>query len=84
MKDETYDSILVIINGLTKMMHYDLVNITINAPGLAEIILDMVVQYHSLPDLIVTDQSSVFTFKFWSSLYYLFGIKQILSTTFCP
>ena len=42
-KGDSYDSILVIINRLTKMVHYKLVKITINVPGLAEVILDMLV-----------------------------------------
>ena len=42
-KGDSYDSILVIIDWLTKMVHYKLVKVTINAPGLAEVNLDMVV-----------------------------------------
>ena len=62
------------------MVHYKLVKITIDAPGLAEVIIDVVVQYHGLPNLIVTDRGSLFTLKFWSSLYYFLGIKRRLST----
>ena len=42
-KGESYDSILVIVNRLTKMVHYEPVKVIINAPGLAEVILDVVV-----------------------------------------
>ena len=42
-KGDSYDSILVIVNRLTKMVHYEPVKITINAPGLAEVIIDVVV-----------------------------------------
>ncbi len=66
------------------MVHYEPVKITINAPGLAKIILDIVVRHNDLPNLIVNDQGSVFTSKFWSSLCYFFGIKQRLSTAFHP
>ena len=81
-KGETYDSILVIVNLLTKMVHYELVKVTINAPGLAEVIFDVVVWHHGLPDSIVLDRSSLFTSKFWSSLCYFLGIKRCLSTAF--
>ncbi len=64
------------------MVYYKLVKVTINASALAEIIIQAVVQYYSLLDLIVTDQSSVFISKFWSLLCYFFGIKQKLSTDF--
>ena len=67
-KGDSYNSILVIVDWLTKMVHYEPVKITINAPGLAEVIIDVVVRHHSLPDSIVTDRGSLFTSKFWSSL----------------
>ncbi len=74
-KDDTYDSILVIVDRLTKMVYYELVKVTIDAFGLAEVILDMVVRYQGLPDSIVSDRGSVFSPKFWSSLCYFLGIK---------
>ena len=83
-KRESYDSILVILDQLTKMVYYKLVKVTIDAPGLAEVILDMVAQHHGLPDLIVSDKSSLFTSKFWSLLCYFVGIKRRLSTVFQP
>ena len=81
-KGDSYDSILVIVDRLTKMVHYEPVKVTIDAPGLAEVILDVVVRHHGLPDSIVSDRGSLFTSKFWSSLYYFLGIKQRLSTAF--
>ena len=54
-KGDSYDSILVIVNRLTKMVHYKPVKINFNAPGLAEVIIDVVVRQHRLPDSIVTD-----------------------------
>ena len=83
-KGENYDSILVIVNCLTKMFYYEPIKITIDAPGLVEIILDVVVHYHGLPDSIVTDKGSLFTLKFWSSLCYFLGIKRRLPTAFHP
>ena len=83
-KIESYDFILVIVDRLTKMVHYEPVKVTINAPGLAEVILDVVVWYHGLPNSIVSDRGSLFTSKFWSSLCYFFGIKRRLSTAFHP
>ena len=66
------------------MVYYELVKITIDAPGLAEIIIDVLVRHHGLPDSIVMGKGSFFTSKFWSSLYYFLGIKKRLSTTFYP
>ena len=83
-KGDGYDSILVIVDRLTKMVHYKPVKITLDAPGLAEVIIDVVVRHHGLPDSIVTDRGSLFTSKFWSSLCYFLGIKRRLSTAFHP
>ena len=83
-KSESYDSILVIVDMLTKMVHYKPVKITINAPGLAEVIIDIVVRHHGFFDSIITDWGSPFTSKFWSSLCYFLGIKRRLSTAFHP
>ena len=49
LKEESYDSILVIIDWLTKMVYYKLLNITINLPGLAKDIIDMVVNTLAYP-----------------------------------
>ena len=83
-KGNTYDSILVIVKRLIKMVHYKPVKVTIDAPELAKVILDVVVWQHGLPDSIVTDRSSLFTLKFWSLLCYFLGIKRRLSTAFYP
>ena len=83
-KRNSYNSILVIVDRLTKMVNYKPVKITINAPGFIKIIIDVVVRHHSLSNSIVTDRSSFFTSKFWSSLCYFLGIKQQLSTAFHP
>ena len=83
-KRDSYDSILIIVNRLTKMIYYKPVKVTIDALGLAEVIIDIVVRYHGLPDLIITNQESFFTSKFWLLLCYFFVIKWKLSTAFYP
>ena len=83
-KGDSYDSILVIVDRLTKMVHYEPVKVTIDAPGLAEVIIDVVVRHHGLPDSIISNRGAIFTSKFWSSFYYFLGIKRRLSTVFHP
>ena len=83
-KKDSYDSILVIVNRLTKMVHYKLVKVTIDALGFAEIIINMVVRHHGLLDSIVTNRRSLFTSKFWSLLCYFLDIKRRLSIAFHP
>ncbi len=54
-KGDNYDSIMVIIDRLTKIVHYKLVKITIDTPGLAEVIINVIVHHHGVPESIVTD-----------------------------
>ena len=54
-RGDSYDSILVIVDWLTKMVHYKPVKITLNALGLAKVIIDVVVRHPGLLDSIVTN-----------------------------
>ncbi len=63
-KGETYDSILVIVNRLTKMVHYKPVKVTINTLALAKVIIEAVIQHHGFLDSIVSDQDLIFASKF--------------------
>ena len=63
-KGDSYDSILVIVDQLTKMVHYKPVKVIIDASGLAEVIINMMVRHHGLLDSIVTNRGSLFTSKF--------------------
>ena len=78
-KEDSYDSIFVIINWLIKMIYYKLVKVTIDAPGLVKVIIDIVVRNHSLLDLIVINQGLLFISKFRSLLCYFLDIKRRLS-----
>ncbi len=65
------------------MVHYKPVKITIDAPGLIKVIIDIVVRHRGVSELIITDRGLLFTSKFWSLLCYFLGIKKsylLLST----
>lgn len=83
-KGKTYNTILVIINRLTKIIYHESVKASIDALELAEITLDMVVYYHNLLNSIVGDCGSVFISKTWLSICYFLEIKQTLSTISHP
>ena len=63
------------------IVYYEPVKVIINTPGLAKVIVNVVVQHHGLPNSIISNWGSVFISMFWSLLYY-FSIKQRLSTAF--
>ena len=83
-KSNSYNAILVIVNQLTKMVYYEPVKVTIDAPGLAEVIIDVVFWHYGLLNSIVTDKGSLFIPKFWSLLCYFLGVKRRLSIAFYP
>ena len=64
------------------MVHYKPVKVIIDAPGLAKVIINIVIRHHSLLDLIITNRGLLFISKFWSLLCYFLGIKQRLFTAF--
>ncbi len=81
-KGDSYDSILVIVNRLIKMVYYKLVKVTIDASSLAKVIINVVVHHNGVPESIVTDQNSLFTLKFLSLHCYFVEIKRKLSIAF--
>ena len=81
-KDDSYVLILVIIDHLTEKVHYKLINVNINVPGLAKLIIDVVVQHHDLSDSIINDQKVIFTFKLWSLLCYFLASSDVSSPHF--
>ena len=82
LKKNSYDSILIIVNWLTKIVYHKPVKITLDAPVLAKVIIDVVIHHHRLPDSIVTNRGPLFTSNFWSLLCYFFGIKRRLFAAF--
>ena len=81
-KGDSYNSIVVIVDKLTKIVHYKPVKMTINAFGLVEVIINMIMYHHGLSDSIVPDSGFLFISKFWSLLCYFFDIKRWFSTAF--
>ena len=81
-KRDSYNSIQVIVDWLTKIIHYKPVKITINAQSQIEVIIDMVVWHYGFPYLIMANKGLLFILKFWSLLFYFFDIKQWFFITF--
>ena len=60
-----YKWILVVIDHKKMLCNepVQMVQIMIDAPGLAKVFIDLVVRHHNLPDLIVSNKDSVSTSK---------------------
>ena len=57
---------------------------TVNARGIAWLILKEVVRLHGIPESIVSDRDAKFTSIFWKELHRLMGSKLLMSTMFHP
>src|ERR1700731_4873965 len=79
-----FDSILVIVDRLTKYAIFIECCKTDGAIELATLFLKHVFAKHGAPHDIVSDQGKLFILKFWSSLCHLLNIKANLSTAYHP
>jgi len=60
-----YDSIWVIVDRLTKSVHFLPVKSVYTAAQYARIYLDNIVSLHGIPIFIVSDRGTQFTSRFW-------------------
>ena len=83
-RDGLYDSITVIIDLLTTMIHLVPSRTTYTAKDIAELMFAEVYKLHGLPRTIVSDRDVLFTSQFWMHLNKLMGVKQRMSSAYHP
>jgi IS30 family transposase len=79
-----YDSILVIVDRLTKVAHFILVKTTYSGAKLAELYMLRIMCLHGVPKKIMSDRGSQFTSKFWEELHESMDTKLNFSSTYHP
>jgi len=79
-----YDLILVVVNGLTKMVYFIPTTVKTSVEGLARLFRDNVWKLHGLPENIISDKGLQFTAGLMRKLNEILGIKSKLSTAFHP
>jgi len=79
-----YNSILVVVDRLTKMVHFIPTTEKTLAEGLARLFRDNVWKLHGLPKSIVLDRGPQFTAGIMQELNRMLGIESKLSTAFLP
>jgi transposase InsO family protein len=77
-----YDSIWVIVNRLTKVAHFILVNTTYSGAKVAELYMARIMCLHGVPKKIVSDRGSQFTSKFWEKLHESMDTKLNFSSAY--
>lgn len=78
------NSILVVIDRLTKARHLIPCNEDTSARDLADLFVQNVWRLHGLPDTITSDRGSLFASEFWTQVCKRLGIQPRLSTAFHP
>ena len=77
-----YDSILVVVDQLTKMVHFIPTMEKTLAEGLAKLFRDNVWELYGLPESIISDRGPQFVVGLMRELNRMLGIKSKLSTAF--
>jgi len=81
---QEYDSILVVVDRLTKMVYFISTTEKTSAEGLARLFRDNMWKLHSLPESIISDRGPQFAAGLMRELNEMLGIKSKLSTAFHP
>jgi hypothetical protein len=79
-----YDTIMNVINSVTKHVHFIPMHTTITAKGAAHLYLREVWKHHGMPQVVLSDRGSQFMAGFTHELYKLFGIKLAMLTAYHP
>ena len=79
-----YDSILVVVDRMTKRAHFIPTVTTLTAEGTARLYCDNIWRHHGWPKKVISDRGPQFTAVFMRELNKLLGIKTGLSTAFHP
>ena len=77
-----YNTVLIMIDRLTKMTHYTVMRKNIDASTLTELFLYKYVRLHRIFNNLITDWEVIFTLKYWSFFCFHLYAWQNLITVF--
>ncbi|CAI7894551.1 unnamed protein product [Closterium sp. NIES-53] len=78
------DAVLVVIDRLTKIVHFAPSRTAITAKETARLFISTVVRLHGIPSAIISDRDPKFTSKFWKETWALYGTKLQFSSAYHP
>jgi hypothetical protein len=79
-----HDSIMIVVDKLTKVAHFIPVKSTHKAANIVEIFIQGIAKLNSVPKIIVSNKDPKFTSNFWKGLFKGFGTNMNFSTTYHP
>ena len=83
-KSMGFEVILVVVDRLTKYVHFVPVSHPYSASKIASLYMQNVFKLHGMPSSIVSDRDATFTSKFWSELFKLQGTMLAMSIAYHP
>ena len=81
---QVYESILVVVDRLTKMAHYIPAKGDWDAPDLAQVWLREVIRLHGVPKTVVSDRGPTMNSKYWDSFCHYLNSQRVLSSAYHP
>jgi hypothetical protein len=74
-KSEGHDTILVVVDKLTKYAHFISLAHPFSTRTIVQLFLDNVFKLHGLPLAIITDRDRIFTSQLWQDLFKYLEVK---------
>ena len=83
-ESQDYDTVMVVIDKLTKVGHFLVLAHQFIAKQVAQLFLDHIFRLRGLPESIVSDRDKIFTSTFWQELFKLLGTELSYSSAYHP
>jgi len=83
-KSRGKDSILVVVDRLSKYAHFLPLAHPFTAVTVAQLYFEHIFKLHGLPKTIVTDRDRIFLSKFWQELFSLLRVSLHISSAYHP
>lgn len=83
-KSEGFDTILVVVDRLTKFAHFIPLRHPFSAAQVAKALWDNVIKLHGVPLSIISDRDCIFTSAVWRGIFATVGTKLLYSTAYHP
>ncbi|CDJ69410.1 Similar to Transposon MAGGYgagandpolgenehomologues, related [Eimeria necatrix] len=74
-----HDSILVMVDALTKVAHFVPAKKSFTAAHTVELLANRLIRYHGFPEVLISDRDPRFQSDLWNQLCHRFNIKRRVS-----
>lgn len=68
-KSAGYNSIMAVVDRLSKYVHFILLSHPYSAKQVAELFVQEVIRHHGIPKSIISDRDKIFVSHFWRELF---------------